>query len=271
MPDSPRKRMHKRTHSDEYITGLLGSDPKRNRNVEWLNTPYLLPAYMFFIALFYGVVRGTELVDAGGAWAFTNVVHGSLTFVVLHWWKVRGVSRAKGAMNAGLNQACAGGVRRQSARDPLTISSQGDGARARSAYDSGARAPYRAPRTNSRRASSTGRRCGSRLTALYPRRRPSARAPLRREGGSGEGVMKGFAATERLDLTRARVSLAHARNLLLLVPTVLVLIASIATNYAVAFLPLNLMAWAVLCLFPKLPMMHGVRMFGINSTPGIDR
>ena len=53
--------------------------------------------------------------------------------------------------------------------------------------------------------------------------------------------------------------------------TVLVLIASIATNYAVAFLPLNLMAWAVLCLFPKLPMMHGVRMFGINSTPGIDR
>ena len=54
-------------------------------------------------------------------------------------------------------------------------------------------------------------------------------------------------------------------------PTVLVLIASIATNYAVAFLPLNLMAWAVLCLFPKLPMMHGVRMFGINSTPGIDR
>ena len=116
-----RTRMHKRTHSDEYITGLLGSDPKRNRNVEWLNTPYLLPAYMFFIALFYGVVRGTELVDAGGAWAFTNVVHGSLTFVVLHWWKVRGVSRAKGAMNAGLNQARAGGVRRQSARDPLTI------------------------------------------------------------------------------------------------------------------------------------------------------
>ena len=54
MPDSPRKRMHKRTHSDEYITGLLGSDPKRNRNVEWLNTPYLLPAYIFFIALFYG-------------------------------------------------------------------------------------------------------------------------------------------------------------------------------------------------------------------------
>ena len=54
-------------------------------------------------------------------------------------------------------------------------------------------------------------------------------------------------------------------------PTVLVLIASIATNYEVAFLPLNLMAWAVLCLFPKLPMMHGVRMFGINSTPGIDR
>ncbi len=64
---------------------------------------------------------------------------------------------------------------------------------------------------------------------------------------------------------------ARARNLLLLVPTVLVLIASIATNYEVAFLPLNLMAWAVLCLFPKLPMMHGVRMFGINSTPGIDR
>ena len=83
--------------------------------------------------------------------------------------------------------------------------------------------------------------------------------------------MKGFGATERLDLTRACVSLAHARNLLLLVPTVLVLIASIATNYEVAFLPLNLMAWAVLCLFPKLPMMHGVRMFGINSTPGIDR
>ena len=108
MPDSPRKRMHKRTHSDEYITGLLGSDPKRNRNVEWLNTPYLLPAYIFFIALFYGAVRGTELVDAGGAWAFTNAVHGGLTFVVLHWWKVRGASPARGGgglRNAGWNRS----------------------------------------------------------------------------------------------------------------------------------------------------------------------
>ena len=117
MPDSPRKRMHKRTHSDEYITGLLGSDPKRNRNVEWLNTPYLLPAYMFFIALFYGVVRGTELVDAGGAWAFTNAVHGGLTFVVLHL--VEGARRLARETGGG------GGF---GTRD-------GTEARARSAYD----------------------------------------------------------------------------------------------------------------------------------------
>ena len=125
MPDSPRKRMHKRTHSDEYITGLLGSDPKRNRNVEWLNTPYLLPAYIFFIALFYGAVRGTELVDAGGAWAFTNAVHGGLTFVVLHWWKVRGASPARGG---GASER---GMEPKRARGPLTISSCRARARAR--------------------------------------------------------------------------------------------------------------------------------------------
>ena len=100
------------------------------------------------------------------------------------------------------------------------------------------------------------------MTAPCPRRRPSARGRLWKRTEARKFAISLSA--------RARAR-ARARNLLLLVPTVLVLIASIATNYAVAFLPLNLMAWAVLCLFPKLPMMHGVRMFGINSTPGIDR
>lgn len=80
-----------RTHSDEYISGLMSADPNRNRNVEWLRTPFLLPLYVVFIALFFGVVHGTSLLSTGGSWAVTNAAHGLITFIVFHWWKVRSI------------------------------------------------------------------------------------------------------------------------------------------------------------------------------------
>ena len=69
----------------------MSADPNRNRNVEWLRTPFLLPLYVVFIALFFGVVHGTSLLSTGGSWAVTNAAHGLITFIVFHWWKVRSI------------------------------------------------------------------------------------------------------------------------------------------------------------------------------------
>ena len=57
------------------------------------------------------------------------------------------------------------------------------------------------------------------------------------------------------------------KKYLMLVPTVLCFITLLATNYSTPSLLLNVPIWALLVV-AKLPMMEGVRIFGINSTAG---
>lgn len=59
------------------------------------------------------------------------------------------------------------------------------------------------------------------------------------------------------------------KKLMMIVPTALFSIASIVTDYAVVDLAINMPIWIVLIL-GKLPEFHRVRIFGINSTVGID-
>jgi len=54
-----------------------------------------------------------------------------------------------------------------------------------------------------------------------------------------------------------------------LVPTVLCLIASVSTDYDRSHLMANVPLWLLLVV-AKLPGMEGVRIFGWNTTPGID-
>lgn len=59
------------------------------------------------------------------------------------------------------------------------------------------------------------------------------------------------------------------KRFLMIVPTVLFMLASVATDYDTAHLLINFPIWATLIL-AKLPELDRVRIFGINSTVGID-
>ncbi|ETV65478.1 hypothetical protein H257_17772 [Aphanomyces astaci] len=59
------------------------------------------------------------------------------------------------------------------------------------------------------------------------------------------------------------------KKFLIVVPTLLLLWASVNSNYDTTQLLINVPVWIVLIL-AKLPELHGVRLFGINRTVGID-
>ena len=60
-----------------------------------------------------------------------------------------------------------------------------------------------------------------------------------------------------------------SRKILIAAPTILALLCLNATNYQGAYLWVNVAAY-LLSIIPKMPAMHGVRIFGINSTVGIN-
>lgn len=60
------------------------------------------------------------------------------------------------------------------------------------------------------------------------------------------------------------------KNIFLAVPTFLLLIQLNAANFAHHDIIVNLPVYALFCVLPKLPVLHGVRIFGINRTVGID-
>lgn len=55
----------------------------------------------------------------------------------------------------------------------------------------------------------------------------------------------------------------------MLIPTILTYIACYAADYKKFYVIVNLGIFFIL-IVAKLPQMHRVRIFGINSTPGID-
>lgn len=83
-----------------------------------------------------------------------------------------------------------------------------------------------------------------------------------------QGELNAMTVWEQLEATPE--STAYMRRTLLIVPTVLAYMACVTTNFqpvsAVAF---NVALWSV-SMLAKLPMMNGVRLFGINRTAGID-
>lgn len=59
------------------------------------------------------------------------------------------------------------------------------------------------------------------------------------------------------------------KKFLMVVPTLLLLLASMSTDYDLKHLIINVPIWLTLVI-AKLPGLDRVRIFGINSTPGID-
>lgn len=56
----------------------------------------------------------------------------------------------------------------------------------------------------------------------------------------------------------------------MLVPTIITWFACYAANYKPFYIIVNCAIFFI-CIIAKMPQMHGVRILGINSTPGIDK
>ncbi len=55
----------------------------------------------------------------------------------------------------------------------------------------------------------------------------------------------------------------------MVIPTVLTYVACYAADFKPLYIIVNCGIF-IICIIAKIPQMHGVRILGINSTPGID-
>lgn len=81
-----------------------------------------------------------------------------------------------------------------------------------------------------------------------------------------QGEMEHLTIWEQLEGTKNTKSV---REFFFIVPTVLAYVACHVSGYDYVTCAINIAVWCV-CMIAKLPFMNGVRIFGINSTAGID-
>jgi len=82
-----------------------------------------------------------------------------------------------------------------------------------------------------------------------------------------QGEWNGLTTWEQID---GGVSWTLIRKVLITIPTLLLLTTCYATDFDAFYLAVNCSLYTCLVLIPKTPLMHRVRLFGINGTPGID-
>ena len=83
---------------------------------------------------------------------------------------------------------------------------------------------------------------------------------------STQGEYNGFTLYEQLD---AGVPWTSTKKFLMLMPTLLTLMACYIADYKPFYIVVNCGMFLIM-IIAKIPQMHRVRLFGINSTPGID-
>ena len=83
-----------------------------------------------------------------------------------------------------------------------------------------------------------------------------------------QGAWNGLTVWEQLD--DASVFESPTKKIFLAVPTFMLLAQLNAAGFAKHDIAVNLPVYALFCVLPKLPLLHGVRLFGINRTVGID-
>ena len=84
--------------------------------------------------------------------------------------------------------------------------------------------------------------------------------------GSTQGDYNGFTLYEQID---AGVAWTNTKKFLMLMPTLLCWIACHIANYQPFYILVNCGLFLI-CIIAKIPEMHRVRIFNINSTVGID-
>lgn len=83
---------------------------------------------------------------------------------------------------------------------------------------------------------------------------------------NNQGEYNAMTLYEQID---AGVPWTNTKKFLMLVPTIMTWIACHEANYKPIYIIVNCGLFLIL-IIAKLPQMHGVRILGINSTPGID-
>mmetsp|Transcript_7458 Transcript_7458/g.7681 ORF Transcript_7458/g.7681 Transcript_7458/m.7681 type:complete len:185 (-) Transcript_7458:360-914(-) len=163
--------MHRSTSDMKFMdnTGIV------NRNVEWMDSPYTKTAYVVSILACWFFLHVSQFFTAAECWTATNVCHGVITFILLHWIK-----------------GC--------------------------------------------------------------------------PDDSTQGVYNGDTLFEQMD---DGTPWTANKKILMLMPALLTWISCHTADYQPIYLVVNI-GMFVLLIIPKIPQMHHVRIFGINSTPGID-
>lgn len=83
---------------------------------------------------------------------------------------------------------------------------------------------------------------------------------------STQGEYNGFTLYEQID---AGTPWTSSKKFLMLIPTLITWMACHIANYQPFHVIINCGIFLI-CIIAKIPQMHQVRLFGINSTPGID-
>jgi hypothetical protein len=83
---------------------------------------------------------------------------------------------------------------------------------------------------------------------------------------NNQGEYNAMTLYEQID---AGVPWTNTKKFLMLVPTIMTWIACHESNYKPIYIIVNCGLFLIL-IIAKLPQMHGVRILGINSTPGFD-
>uniref|UniRef100_A0A7S4JZS7 ORM1-like protein 3 n=2 Tax=Odontella aurita TaxID=265563 RepID=A0A7S4JZS7_9STRA len=86
--------------SGNVTPDLLPFELSRNRNTDWIDTgtPFLLVTYLLLV--FAGEAAMCAIVPFRTSWTVSNVVHGLVTYVYLHWIKGSPNFYEQGEMNA---------------------------------------------------------------------------------------------------------------------------------------------------------------------------
>lgn len=164
-----------RSYSDIFVPGTSEYDMFKNKNVDWMSGPFVKVCYVLFLLISWGLLHISEFFSFQDSWTVANMLHGVITFILLHWIKGCPDDSTQGEYNA---------------------------------------------------------------MTLY----------------------------EQID---AGVPWTSTKKFLMLVPAVLTLIACYVADYEPFYIIIN-SAIFLISIIAKLPQMHRVRIFGINSTPGID-
>eukprot|EP00580_Thalassiosira_gravida_P016464 CAMPEP_0201676898 /NCGR_PEP_ID=MMETSP0494-20130426/42862_1 /ASSEMBLY_ACC=CAM_ASM_000839 /TAXON_ID=420259 /ORGANISM="Thalassiosira gravida, Strain GMp14c1" /LENGTH=349 /DNA_ID=CAMNT_0048159719 /DNA_START=22 /DNA_END=1071 /DNA_ORIENTATION=- len=213
FPSHVHHHKHHHHHHQAAESNLLPFELSRNRNTDWIAAggPALLATYisgiLIFLLTFLAFVTEPKV-----AWTMSNVTHGLMTTIYLHWIKgnpadfMDGTQGEMNAMTCWEQIVCKPANHLHDAPPP----------------------------------------------------------PVKNTYLNVESPTRSLRESMTVAVKKLR-----SRDVLCVVPTLLALASINIAKFQFEYVFINVGTWAVVML-PKIPLMNGVRILGINRTAGID-